>query len=160
MVCERNGPGMEQKEQHQGDGGPDSGGGGPRPRLCRSGGRQGPRHFHFSLASSRIPKTRDRSWRSLPGGGCQVRRHPTARASVNLQLEEQEILRLRRFLDALATAFFQDYWAQVGMPLGPVHYGSLLSGCRQIREKLGIPCGLAFSPTMEGNVTLHTILYS
>jgi len=56
--------------------------------------------------------------------------------------------------------FFQDYWAQVGMPLGPVHYGSLLSGCRQIREKLGIPCGLAFSPTLEGNVTLHTILYS
>ncbi|HJX84677.1 MAG TPA: carbohydrate ABC transporter substrate-binding protein, partial [Candidatus Angelobacter sp.] len=56
--------------------------------------------------------------------------------------------------------FFQDYWAQVGMPLGPVHYGSLLSGGKQIRDKLGIPCGLAFSPTLEGNVTLHTILYS
>jgi multiple sugar transport system substrate-binding protein len=56
--------------------------------------------------------------------------------------------------------FFQDYWAQVGIPLGPVHYGSLLSGSKLIREKLGIPCGLAFSPTLEGNVTLHTILYS
>src|SRR5215469_772399 len=56
--------------------------------------------------------------------------------------------------------FFQDYWAEVGLPLGPVHYGSLLSGGRKIREKLGIPCGLAFSPTLEGNVTLHTILYS
>jgi multiple sugar transport system substrate-binding protein len=56
--------------------------------------------------------------------------------------------------------FFQDYWAEVGMPLGPVHYGSLLSGGRKIRDKLGIPCGLAFSPTLEGNVTLHTILYS
>jgi multiple sugar transport system substrate-binding protein len=56
--------------------------------------------------------------------------------------------------------FFQDYWAQVGIPLGPVHYGSLLSGGRKIRDKLGIPCGLAFSPTLEGNVTLHTILYS
>jgi multiple sugar transport system substrate-binding protein len=56
--------------------------------------------------------------------------------------------------------FFQDYWAQVGMPLGPVHYGSLLSGSKQIREKLGIPCGMAFSPTLEGNVTVHTILYS
>jgi multiple sugar transport system substrate-binding protein len=56
--------------------------------------------------------------------------------------------------------FFQDYWAQVGMPLGPVHYGSLLSGGRTIRDKLGIPCGLAFSPTLEGNVTLHTVLYS
>ena len=56
--------------------------------------------------------------------------------------------------------FFQDYWAQVGMPLGPVHYGSLLSGSKAIREKLGIPTGFAFSPTLEGNVTLHTILYS
>ena len=56
--------------------------------------------------------------------------------------------------------FFQDYWAQVGMPLGPVHYGSLLSGSKQIRDKLGIPSGLSFSPTLEGNVTLHTLLYS
>src|ERR1700735_173750 len=56
--------------------------------------------------------------------------------------------------------FFQDYWAQVGMPLGPVHYGSLLSGGAKLRDKLGIPCGLAFSPTLEGNVTLHTLLYS
>lgn len=56
--------------------------------------------------------------------------------------------------------FFQDYWAQVGMPFGPVHYGVLLSGGKRMREKLGIPCGLAFSPTLEGNVTLHTILYS
>lgn len=56
--------------------------------------------------------------------------------------------------------FFEDYWAQVGLALGPVHYGNLLSGGKRIREKLGIPCGLAFSPTLEGNVTLHTILYS
>lgn len=56
--------------------------------------------------------------------------------------------------------FFQDYWGQVGMPLGPVHYGGLLSGGRTIRDKFGIPSGLAFSPTLEGNVTLHTILYS
>jgi multiple sugar transport system substrate-binding protein len=56
--------------------------------------------------------------------------------------------------------FFQDYWAEVGMPLGPVHYGSLLSGGKRMRDKLGIPCGLAFSPTLEGNVTLHSILYS
>lgn len=56
--------------------------------------------------------------------------------------------------------FFQDHWAQIGMPLGPVHYGSLLGGGRKLREKLGIPCGLAFTPTLEGNVTLHTILYA
>ena len=56
--------------------------------------------------------------------------------------------------------FFQDYWAQVGMPLGPVHYGALRSGGRKLRQQLGIPSGLAFSATLEGNVTLHTILYS
>jgi multiple sugar transport system substrate-binding protein len=46
------------------------------------------------------------------------------------------------------------------MPLGPVHYGSLLGGGKKLRDQLGIPCGLAFSPTLEGNVTLHTILYA
>lgn len=56
--------------------------------------------------------------------------------------------------------FFQDYWAQAGLPLGPVHYGGLLSGGRRIKDNLGIPCGLAFSPTLEGNVTLHTMLYA
>jgi multiple sugar transport system substrate-binding protein len=56
--------------------------------------------------------------------------------------------------------FFQDYWGQIGMPLGPVHYGSLLGGGKKLRDQLGIPCGLAFSPTLEGNVTLHTILYA
>lgn len=56
--------------------------------------------------------------------------------------------------------FFQDYWAEVGMPLGPVHYGSLRGGGKKLRDKLGIPCGLAFTPTLEGNVTLHTLLYA
>jgi multiple sugar transport system substrate-binding protein len=56
--------------------------------------------------------------------------------------------------------FFQDYWAEVGMPLGPVHYGSLRGGGKKLRDQLGIPCGLAFSPTLEGNITLHTILYA
>jgi multiple sugar transport system substrate-binding protein len=56
--------------------------------------------------------------------------------------------------------FFQDYWSEVGMPLGPVHYDGLRSGGRQLRDKLGIPSGLAFTPTLEGNVTLHTILYA
>lgn len=56
--------------------------------------------------------------------------------------------------------FFQDYWGQIGMPLGPGHYGSLLGGGKEIRDKFGVPCGLAFSPTLEGNVTLHTILYA
>ncbi len=55
--------------------------------------------------------------------------------------------------------FFQDYWAEVGMPLGPVHYGGLRSGAQSLRAKLGVPCGLALAPTLEGNVTLHTLLH-
>lgn len=55
--------------------------------------------------------------------------------------------------------FFHDYWGQIGMPLGPGTYGSLLGGGKKIREQFGIPCGLSFSPTLEGNITLHTILY-
>ncbi len=56
--------------------------------------------------------------------------------------------------------FFQDDWAKIGMPLGPVHYGSLYGGGKKLREQFNIPCGLAFTPTLEGNVTLHTILYA
>jgi len=56
--------------------------------------------------------------------------------------------------------FFQDYWAEVGMPLGPMNYASLRSGGRQLRDKHGIPSGLSFASTLEGNVTLHTLLYA
>jgi multiple sugar transport system substrate-binding protein len=56
--------------------------------------------------------------------------------------------------------FFGDYWGQIGMPLGPTHYNGLLGGGKRIREQFGVPCGLAFSPTLEGNVTLHTMLYA
>jgi multiple sugar transport system substrate-binding protein len=56
--------------------------------------------------------------------------------------------------------FFQDYWAEVGMPLGPVNYTSLRSGGRELRDRLGVPCGLSFASTLEGNVTLHTIFHA
>jgi len=56
--------------------------------------------------------------------------------------------------------FFQDQWAEVGLPLGPVSYTDLRAGGRKLRAKSQIACGLAFSPTLEGNVTLHTLLYA
>src|SRR5215467_2107604 len=31
--------------------------------------------------------------------------------------------------------YFQDYWAQIGMPLGPVHYTSLRGGGKELRDK-------------------------
>jgi multiple sugar transport system substrate-binding protein len=56
--------------------------------------------------------------------------------------------------------YFEDLWAAVGMPLGPLHYGSLRSGGKRLRAKLGIPCGLALAPSLESNVTLHTLLFA
>jgi multiple sugar transport system substrate-binding protein len=55
--------------------------------------------------------------------------------------------------------YFEDYWRAVNMPLGPLHYGSLRSGGRRLRAQLGVPCGLALAPSLESNVTLHTLLY-
>jgi multiple sugar transport system substrate-binding protein len=54
----------------------------------------------------------------------------------------------------------EDEWSAVGMPLGPLHYGSLRSGGQRIRAKLGVPCGLAIAPSLEGNVTLHSLLHA
>lgn len=56
--------------------------------------------------------------------------------------------------------YFEDHWRHVGMPFGPMHYGSLRSGGKKIRDELGIPCGLAIAPTLESNVTLHTLLFA
>ena len=56
--------------------------------------------------------------------------------------------------------FYQDFWAQAGMPLGPVTYDGLYSGGKRVREKLGLPCGLSFAPTLEGNITANTLLYA
>jgi multiple sugar transport system substrate-binding protein len=56
--------------------------------------------------------------------------------------------------------FRQDYWAKVGLPLGPGHYGSLYGGGKHLRDEFGIPSGLAFTSTLEGNITLHTMLYA
>jgi multiple sugar transport system substrate-binding protein len=56
--------------------------------------------------------------------------------------------------------FYRDFWAEASMPLGPVTYDSLYSGGQRVRAKLGIPCGLALSQTLEGNISLHTLLYA
>jgi multiple sugar transport system substrate-binding protein len=56
--------------------------------------------------------------------------------------------------------FFEDYWAEANMPLGPVTYDSLRSGGQRIRAKRGIPCGLAMAPTLESNITLHMLLFA
>jgi ABC-type glycerol-3-phosphate transport system substrate-binding protein len=56
--------------------------------------------------------------------------------------------------------YFSDLWAEANMPLGPVHYGSLRSGGQRVRAKSGVPCGLSLSPTLEGNISLHTLFYA
>jgi multiple sugar transport system substrate-binding protein len=56
--------------------------------------------------------------------------------------------------------YFADYWSEVNIPLGPLHYDGLRSGGKRLREKLGVPCGLALAPGLESNITLHTLLYA
>ena len=42
-----------------------------------------------------------------------------------------------RFTIALSSGL---YWAKVGMPLGPGHYGSLYGGSKRLRDEFHIPC--------------------
>ncbi len=79
------------------------------------------------------------------------------RSSVNLKTKKYFA-----FADSWTPApflFFQDYWSEVNLSLGPVHYDGLRSGGKRLREKLGVPCGLALAPTLESNITLQTLLY-
>ena len=79
------------------------------------------------------------------------------RSSVNMKTKKYFA-----FADSWTPApflFFQDYWSEVNLSLGPVHYDGLRSGAKRLREKLGIPCGLALAPTLESNITLQTLLY-
>jgi multiple sugar transport system substrate-binding protein len=54
----------------------------------------------------------------------------------------------------------RDYWMQIGVSFGPSNYDSLRQGARQIREKLGIPCGLGLAQDMDSNIALHGLLLS
>jgi len=56
--------------------------------------------------------------------------------------------------------YFEDYWGSAGMPLGPIHYGGLRNGAQEIKAKFGVPCGLAIAPSLESNITLHTLLFA
>src|SRR5262249_48177229 len=56
--------------------------------------------------------------------------------------------------------YLADCWQQAGMSYGLLAYGSLRSGGQRIRDQMGVPCGLALTSTLEGNITCHTILYA
>lgn len=56
--------------------------------------------------------------------------------------------------------YFEDCWQEANMPYGPLTYGSLRSGGQRVRDKMGVSCGLALTPTLEGNITCHTLLYA
>ena len=56
--------------------------------------------------------------------------------------------------------YFEDCWQEASMPFGPLAYTSLRSGGQRVRDKVGVPCGLAFTSTLEGNITCHTMLYA
>lgn len=54
----------------------------------------------------------------------------------------------------------RDYWMQIGVSFGPSNYDSLRLGARQIRDRLGIPCGLGLAQDMDSNIALHGLLLS
>jgi multiple sugar transport system substrate-binding protein len=56
--------------------------------------------------------------------------------------------------------YFADCWQAANMPYGPLAYPSLRSGGQRVLKKSGMPCGLALTPTLEGNITCHTMLYA
>jgi multiple sugar transport system substrate-binding protein len=59
-----------------------------------------------------------------------------------------------------AFLYFEDYWNEVNIPFGPGYWDGLRSGGKRLHEKLGIPCGLSLTPSLESNITLHTLLYA
>lgn len=62
----------------------------------------------------------------------------------------------------IPTAFIyrRDYWTRIGYSFGPSSYDSLRLGAKQIRQTLGIPCGLGLAPELDSNVWLHGLLWS
>jgi multiple sugar transport system substrate-binding protein len=54
----------------------------------------------------------------------------------------------------------EDYWSAVNVPLGPSTYDALRGSVRDIRAQLGVPCGLSLAPSLDGNVTLQTVLWA
>jgi multiple sugar transport system substrate-binding protein len=54
--------------------------------------------------------------------------------------------------------YLEDEWATVKMPFGPLTYASLRSGGRRLRAQRGVPCGLALTASLAGNVTLNSLL--
>lgn len=53
-----------------------------------------------------------------------------------------------------------DEWATADMFRGPLTYSSLRSGGQRVKDNSGALCGLAFSQTLEGNITASTMLYA
>ena len=67
------------------------------------------------------------------------------------------------FTDSYVVApfiYLKNYWEQIGVSFGPMTYDSLRQGAKEIRQKLGIPCGLGLSPELDSNVALHGVLWS
>lgn len=77
-----------------------------------------------------------------------------------LNLKRKKYFAFADFWIPCPFVYFADSWNQADMLSGPLTYSSLRSGGVKVREKTGLPCGLAFTPTMEGNITTHTLLYA
>src|SRR3989442_7175730 len=74
------------------------------------------------------------------------------RSSVNLKTKKYFA-----FADSWIPApflFFQDYWSEVNLSLGPVHYDGLRSGGQKVRPKVRLALGLEAPPRPWNNNNL------
>src|SRR5262249_46968190 len=55
---------------------------------------------------------------------------------------------------------FEDYFNAVNVPLGPSTYDALRASVRDIRARLGVPCGLSLASTIDRTVTLQSFLWA
>ncbi len=54
----------------------------------------------------------------------------------------------------------KDLFEKVGMPNGPVTWEDLRKGAREIKEKLGNPCGIGLSQELDTNMAMRALLWS
>lgn len=77
-----------------------------------------------------------------------------------LNLKRKKYFAFADFWIPCPLIYFADSWYQANMINGPLTYPSLRTGGAKVREKSSLPCGLAFTSTLEGNITTNTMLYA
>jgi len=122
-------------------------------RGARFRGGQGKQRTRLYLSSrglrpntAKTQLTTATSIRRLP----PVWSNPATRAQVDIHSRNKTYFAFADFWVPSPLHFFQDHWAEVGMPLGPVHYGSLRGGGKNFATSSEYPAVWRFPPDPGG----------